>query len=73
MNEVMGAKHSIEPPVIVLTDCLELDETQDMSGGAASEGSLSPAKSHASGHSLNSNLSSSGTSTKLVNNVLLYE
>jgi len=65
MNDVMGAKHSTEPPVAVesfsdsqiMDDSLGLDETQDMSGGTASEGSTSPAPSHASGHSLNSNSS----------------
>ena len=70
MNEVMAAKHSTEPPVVVesfsdsqTVDSLGHDDTQDMSEGAASysEGSTSPATSHASGHSSSSNSSSSGT------------
>jgi len=71
MNEVMAAKHSTEPPVVVESfsdsqnvDSLGLDETiemQDMSGGAVSEGSTSPSTSHGSGHSSSSNSSSSGT------------
>ena len=65
MNDVMGAKHSTEPPVVVesfsysqtVDESLGLDETQDMSRGTASEGSTSPAPSHASGHSSSSNSS----------------
>ena len=44
-----------------MDDSLGLDETQDVSGGMASEGSTGPAPSHASGHSSNSRSSSSGT------------
>jgi len=67
MNKVMEAKHSTEPPVIVesfsdlqTVDSLGLDETQNMSGEVACEGSTSPATSHVSSHSSSSNSSSLG-------------
>ena len=60
INEVLGPKHSTEPPVFVesfyeqqnVNDIGQDDETQDMSGEAVSEETVrSPAPNHISGSS----------------------